>query len=347
MPKNKVFGQAVGGALIYKSGVRLYVYWWLEALAIVAVDIFVLISGYFLCESKFKAKNVFKTAVGGVWIYSILFSLLAMKIAGEGINYGLLIKACVPILTKKYWFVNSYILLYILSPYINKLIHSLTKKQFSLLIGYFILFFSIRPTIFPLTWSQDGTGGMGIIGFIMLYCIGAWIRLYYKDSKKIYHWLMIYLLCSFLLVVSKVGILRINENISTKFYSYASPIVLIEAVALFFVFLSKKPMNKKAGNLINKIAKHSFSVYIIHFSMMSVLFTEVFHVNTYVAHIGSGVAAVFVSVTITYVVCTIIDIIKDYLFEKIGLLLQKSCLNRVYNNICLRWEKQLDKLYED
>ena len=70
------------GALEYASGIRYYVYWFMEALCIIAVDVFVLISGYFMVESKFKAKNVFKTAISGVWIYSFIFSILAMKIGG-------------------------------------------------------------------------------------------------------------------------------------------------------------------------------------------------------------------------------------------------------------------------
>ena len=89
-----------GGALDYRSGIQLYVYWWLEALAIVAVDIFVLISGYFLVESKFKVKNVFKIAISGVWIYSVFFTCITMKIDAQGISWSTLFKACVPILTK-------------------------------------------------------------------------------------------------------------------------------------------------------------------------------------------------------------------------------------------------------
>lgn len=108
-----------GGALDYRSGIQLYVYWWLEALAIVAVDIFVLISGYFLVESKFKVKNIFKVAISGVWIYSVFFTFITMKIDAQGISWSTLFNACVPILTKKYWFVNSYVLMYILSPFIN------------------------------------------------------------------------------------------------------------------------------------------------------------------------------------------------------------------------------------
>ena len=61
---------------------------------------------------------------------------------------------------------------------------NIQKRHFSMLLVYLVVFFSIRPTIFPLTWSQDATGGMGIISFIMLYCIGAWIRKYYKRNEN-------------------------------------------------------------------------------------------------------------------------------------------------------------------
>lgn len=53
------------GALEYLEGINYWVYWWLEALCIVAVDVFVLISGYFMIKSRFKLRNVFKIAWGG------------------------------------------------------------------------------------------------------------------------------------------------------------------------------------------------------------------------------------------------------------------------------------------
>lgn len=334
-----------GGALDYRSGIQLYVYWWLEALAIVAVDIFVLISGYFLVESKFKVKNVFKVAISGVWIYSVFFTCITMKIDAQGISWSTLLKACVPILTKKYWFVNSYVLMYILSPFINKLIHSLSKKCFNMLIVYFVAFFSIRTTVFPMTWSQDSTGGMGIINFIMLYCIGAWIRLYYKKDEKIAKWLSTYFLMSVLLMLSKVGLIKLGmESLSTKFYSYASPVVIVEAVALFLVFLNKKSMSKKYIIPINKMARHSFSVYIIHFSMISVLFTKVFKLSSYFDNIRTGILAVCISVLIIYITCTIIDVLKCWLFEKIGYALKDTVLNRKYEEICCKWETQINDL---
>lgn len=52
------------GALKYLSGVNYFAYWGLEAFCIVAVDCFVLISGYFMINSRFKAQNLLRV-VGG------------------------------------------------------------------------------------------------------------------------------------------------------------------------------------------------------------------------------------------------------------------------------------------
>lgn len=333
------------GALEYGSGVRYYVYWFIEALCIIAVDVFVLISGYFMVESKFKAKNVFKTAISGVWIYSILFSLVAFEIGGgdSGIE---LIKAIFPILTKKFWFVNSYVLLYILSPFLNKLIHSLSKKHFTILIGYLVLVFSIRSTIFPVSWAQDPTGGMGILLFILLYCIAAWIRRYYCANGKKWRWLAGYIIMACLLLMSKALIIKIGigENLSSKFYVYASPITIVEAICLLLFFINLRPMGNKIGNTINCIAKHSFSVYIIHFSMMSVLFTKVFHVQNWINKIGSGIMAIFVTSTIIFGFCVIVDTIKCLIFNEIGKLMGHCKIKKCYITFCRRWDSLVNDL---
>lgn len=67
----------------------------------------------------------------------------------------------------------------------------------------FILF-SVRTTIFPMTWSQDPSGGMGIITFIMIYIMASWIRKYYQIKNHVKIWGGIYILCVLTLVLSKV-----------------------------------------------------------------------------------------------------------------------------------------------
>lgn len=336
------------GALEYGSGIKYYVYWFIEALCVIAVDVFVLISGYFMIEAKFKAKNVFKTAISGVWIYSLIFSILAMKIEGRGSGHSTieLIRAIFPILTKKFWFVNSYVLLYMLSPFLNKLINSLSKKHFTILIGYLVLIFSIRTTLLPLSWSQDPTGGMGISLFILLYSIAAWLRMYYSSNGKKYRWLIGYFTLAICLLMSKVLIIKIGagENLSSKFYGYSSPVTIVEAICLLLFFINLRPMRNKIGNIINYIAKHSFSVYIIHFAMMSVLFTKIFHVQNWIDRIDTGIMAILVSCVIIYSFCTIIDMIKCLIFNEIGRMMEHCKIKRWYLTFCKKWDSLVSDL---
>lgn len=78
-----------------------------------------------------------------------------------------------PVLTKKFWFVNSDVALYLFSPFLNKLIHGLSKRQFIVMLGIMLALFSIRVTFLPITWAQDSTGGMGLMWFVVLYCVAA------------------------------------------------------------------------------------------------------------------------------------------------------------------------------
>lgn len=250
-----------------------------------------------------------------------------------------MIRAVFPVLTKKFWFVNSYILLYILSPFLNKLIHSLSKKHFTILIGYLVLIFSIRTTLLPVSWSQDPTGGMGISLFILLYFIAAWIRMYYYSNGKKYRWLIGYITLAICLLMSKVVIIKIGagENLSSKFYGYSSPVTIVEAICFFIFFLNLRPMRNKIGNMVNYIAKHSFSVYIIHFAMMSVLFTKIFQVEKWINNIGTGILAVLGSSIVIYAVCTIVDIFKCYIFDKVGKRMNQSKIKKAYLGFCEKW----------
>lgn len=327
------------GALEYLNGINYWVYWWMEALCIIAVDIFVLISGYFLVESRFKAKNIFKIA-WGVWIYSIIFSSINLIISGEALTLNYLIRMILPFTTKKFWFVNSYIALYLLSPFMNKLIHSLSKKQFSALVVIMVIMFSLRVTFLPITWSQDATGGMGILSFLTLYCMAAWLRLYYKKRDGIFKYLAIYLGISILLPVSKKVMLMIgfNKDFTGKLYGYPSIFVYAEAVALFLVFLNMKQIEGKVGKVINIVAEHSFSVYIIHFAMVGVLFTDILHLNLFIDSFATGFIAIVLSVIVIYVFCTCVDVVKSYVSKKIYRKITNTEISQKCMWLLNRWD---------
>ena len=114
----------------------------IEMFCIVAVNCYVLITGYFSIDSKFKWKKVLKIW-GLVLFYSISIYLVLILIGVRQFNTSECIKAFFPILTKEYWFVNCYLLLYILSPFLNKFIKSLEKKEFQRLLVILLVVFCL------------------------------------------------------------------------------------------------------------------------------------------------------------------------------------------------------------
>ena len=114
--------------------------WTLECLCMVAVNIYVLISGYFLIDSTFKWKKVF-LLWGEVFFYTFLLFFVNKNVKfNNNIKLEDYIKTFFPICTKHYWFMTIYILLYILSPYLNILIRAMRKESYRNLIV--VMFFS-------------------------------------------------------------------------------------------------------------------------------------------------------------------------------------------------------------
>ena len=148
--------------------------WAFEA---VAVNCYVLISGYFLIISN--KKDVFHKAFS-LWkrilFYSLGIYLLAILFhVGRG-NWRLLAQAILPIKFEMYWFVTAYFGMYILSPYLNILANSLSQKEY-------IRFLLIQFTMFSLVSSYGFDtfivkAGYSFLWFIFLYYLGGYIKLY-------------------------------------------------------------------------------------------------------------------------------------------------------------------------
>lgn len=239
-----------------------------ETICIVAVNCYVLITGYFQVKSKFKVKKVIK-----IWIKVVFYSIVIYGILllfGQ-VNFSIKdgIKSFLPILTNIYWFVNCYILLYILSPFINKLIESLNKKEFQKLLIILLIVFCGFTSILPSSFTFDKTGGYGIIWFVVLYLVGAYIRLYvnfnYENRKNLIGFFLIstfdYLL---ILIIEYIcGKFQVM-NMSAKLLKYNFITVFLASVFLFLYFKNMEVKNSKIINIVSKVAPLTFAVYIIH-----------------------------------------------------------------------------------
>lgn len=111
----------VGEEVTFLSGNFILV-WFLLACCYTSVNCFVLISGYFMVKSNFKIKKIIKLW-GQICFYSLSIFIIFLCFNENIMNLINYIKSIFPIITGSYWFATTYILLYIISPLLNKLIY--------------------------------------------------------------------------------------------------------------------------------------------------------------------------------------------------------------------------------
>ena len=303
------------GGLLEKENVGstyFAIYYMIESLAMVSVNCYVLISGYFLVKSDFKIKKFFKLW-GEVIFYSITIYLMLLLFGLKEFNIKDLIKSCFPVLTKQYWFVNTYLAMYLLSPFINKLIYTLNRKEYKQLLLIIISIFSAM-SILPLRCLLDTTGGYGIIWFICLYLIAGYVRIFIQDENIIKHkskFLIIYFLSAILTTLAILILQPISNTIGNKLLKYNMPLVLVESMAIFMYFKCINIKNKYINKMIMFMAPLTFGVYLIHeqpvFSTIlykDILHTEICYHNTY------GILIVLCSSIIMFLACILIEYIR-------------------------------------
>lgn len=317
------------------SGTTRYVIDFLILFGAVHVNSFILLTGYFQCEKKTSLKKILNLILT-VWFYKSSIAIIFYYFTNIKITKLELFKELLPIDMRDYWFVNCYIALYIISPYLNILIEKIKQKDFrNLLIVGFILF-SIIPIITGnTTISNDG---YTIINFIYLYYLGAYLKkfppeknyhfkIYSNNKRKTIFFSTTFILCiiSFLsyyfskeLILSKNSLTEfIGTNYFVNYRSFSNPIIIIQTLTYFLFF---KSLNIKS-KFINKLAKNSIDVYLLHenYYIFIVIYKILKTTNWYIKYGGiKTLILIIIFSIIVYIICYLISIIKDFIFKIIS-----------------------------
>ena len=274
-----------------------------ESLSIVAVNCFILITGYFSVNSDtFKIrKAVNLVAITSFYGIAIYFVLVAFGAESFGIKQ--LIKCALPYFFDKVWFINIYIVLYLFIPFINKALKALSIKGYTILLILLLLIFSVWPTFIPNPPYNDY--GYSIVSFVMIYCIGGYLKLHFNKKVNCAVWLAGYVILSAVTCV----LLKFR---GTHWIDYNSVFVVLASVCLFMFFASFNFSSK----IINYISLSVLSVFIIHAHqcIRPTLFTEIFDIDS---RLNSNLFILYYvsAPLIIFVICIVIDILRRYLFK--------------------------------
>jgi hypothetical protein len=277
------------------------------------VDCFVLISGYFMADSKFTLKKFFKLE-GQILFYSVLI-FLVFSFAKSSFPLERGVSCLFPILSGEYWFMTAFMLLMLLSPALNLLISKMTREfHRNLLIGM-TLFGIILPLI---TRVNYGFGSyMNAIWFAALYFYAAYIKRYVniKNNNASKHFLVA-ILSVVLLIATNIIMIRwghihhhdIESARNQIGFKLNSPLIVLTSIELFIGFIKLKQFYNQ---WINIVASASLGVYLIHdnnfvrpFLWKTLLKTpEMYSSNYLILHALASILGV-------YLVCSLIDLIR-------------------------------------
>lgn len=294
-------------------------FWWffMEAGGYVGVNVFILISGYYLImdDQNINVKKILKFW-GEVIFYSITIYLLFVIFGIEDFTFKQLIKSIFPIIFEEWWFASSYFVLYLIHPYLNKLLNSLDKNQYQKLLTLLLIIWCVIPT-----FSQYKLQSNAFIWFVTLYCVAGYIRIFDFDRKYTSKQYIIFLFLFYLLRYLSSVILVILGTRSTFaadhvtiFYNKRSLLTFLSALSLFMAFKNKEV---KYNKLINSVASTSFAVYLISDNK----YVRPFLWNLVFKNISFQYTALIIPyslciVVLIYIVCTFIDLCRQCTFEK-------------------------------
>ena len=298
----------------------------IEAFSLCAINIYILISGYFMSKSRFSWKKLFLTETQ-VWIYSIgtyfalCFASILLWHSRSFSVKAFLTRHFFPVITGQYWFVTSYIILCLISPFLNLLIHSIKQQTHKLLIFFSICLFSLVSTLFRGIASVEfrQNDGFSVVWFIVLYLVSSYFSLYGIPRIKKRQAIAIYLLSASSLPAVKYSLVFLGNHIRGRplslwdLYAYNSSPVLICSICVFVFFAQVEIKNAKLNNIILCLASHSFSVYLIHHSSIRDILWEAIRPTRFV-----NSPLVFLALPITvigiYLACCLIDQVRAWLF---------------------------------
>jgi len=288
----------------------------LELCCVCGVDIFILISGRFRIRPNIKGlmKLLFQSLFIAFFAYVLSICLGYAMFSLKDI-YSILS------FNKGYWFILTYIGLYLVSPILNAYLDKTSRRQQMYVIASLILFQAIFSWL--LSSAPFIASGFSVFSFVILYLLGNYIGDINVNKCKMGGGIVVLsILLNFLLAifVLKLGIPRFARASIT----YTNPLVILTAAGIFMVY---NAWHIKHSKTINFISASVLSVYLFHMAPGMIDIFKQTVINIYTANSGiKTFCLIFAFCTIVFIISIVIDQIRKLLWNLIDKIAFKGTI---------------------
>lgn len=244
-----------------------------------AVNLFVMIGAWHLMELPFRSIRIVRLYLTALF-YTVTVSgiVVLLSHADAGTAYKVMIRAVFPFTASPLWFISDYLFLLLLSPFLNLLIHGLSRKSYCYLTAVLLLVFSVIPTIANLI------PGLNVYKFYIvksdmgwmtaLYLIVGYLKIYppamLNSGKVALNGTLLLIagcaaLCfldCFLLKYASLefSAKKVHAFLEFSFFDLSSVFNVMLSVLMFELFRTVR----FSSAFVNAVAKQTLGIYILH-----------------------------------------------------------------------------------
>ena len=275
------------------------------------INCFVLITGWFMCTSQITLRKFLKLLLE-IEFYRIVIGIVFILTGKETFSSDWLLNL-LPVRNIKTGFMASYLVFFLMIPFLNILVKNMTRKLHLLLIALLFFLYTILSTVpvFNVTMNY-------VSWFCALYVYASFMRLYdfpFKENNKV--WLGLSLACILVSIISVLAIRYNPKRIDPYWFVRDSNklMALATAICSFNFF---RTLRMPYCRFINTLGITTFGVFLIHTrgtAMRQWLWTDLFDNVGHLSVPYYALRAIGI-VLLVFSVCACIDYLRIVLLER-------------------------------
>lgn len=323
------------------GGFLLNVFRWLF---FICVPLFLLLTGYLNNNTKFDKDYIYK--LFKVLISYTIIGIMCLLFKKIYLNQDItIIRGIISLLNFSAidyaWYVEMYVGLFLLMPFLNILYGKLNSKgnKLKFIIVLFIVC-SLTTTLrifHPARYTLNLFSNYWAAAYPLLYFfIGKFLKDYPIKMKKG----KMFILFIFLLMLQSTFVYINYRNHTDLFFGidYSNLFTVLISVLLFSMVLKINFKNKLLKKIITSISLVSFEMYLISFIFDTVVYTEFnFTFNSTLDYLKGFAVSMPIILFCTFILSFVVNKISNFIYKN---------FRGIYNKICLFLNNKFGKVWK-
>ena len=306
-----------------------------ETISIQAVDLFAMLTGYLCISTGWKIRRYLS-----LW-FQVAFYSTGLLAVGCVAKYSGILPAYIPNFPRallpvpfagEYWYFTAYSAVFLLMPFLNRLMSCLEEQQAKALVLIVVPVFSLMSCLCGS--ERIYQSGYNMAWLSTLYILGAYMRLYPRHWRRGAVWAILVCSLSFQTVLYWLGILGHDLPLT-----YCFPLVVLSAICMFHLCQAMTITSRRLVHALSYLSPLAFGVYLAHCHQFPWFVMQ--RVLGY-AQYCTGPTWWFVPLfgLILFVVCLSVDWCRAQLFRLLGVSRWAERLAAA----CPAWLRDLEKM---